>query len=81
MNPEGQAESSDAAGSRSVETPPALLAMMEEHRTAEREADQARRSLPTALVDNIAMRSRSLGIKLSMRDGGQIMELIAPIPR
>ena len=81
VNPEGQAESSDAAASRSVETPPALLAMMEEHRTAEREADQARRSLPPALVDNIAMRSRSLGVKLSMRNEGQIMELIAPIPR
>ena len=81
VNPEGQAEASDAAASRSVETPPALLAMMEEHRSAERAADLAQRSLPATLVDTIDQRSRALGVKLTMRNDGQIMELVAPVPR
>lgn len=81
VNQEGQAQSSDAAASRSVETPPALLAMMEEHRSAEREADRAQRALPPALVDTIEQRSVALGVKLTMRDDGQVMELVAPIPR
>ena len=46
INAEGQAESSEAAAARSVETPPALLAMMEEKRSADREADRASRALP-----------------------------------
>jgi two-component system sensor histidine kinase DegS len=81
VNPEGQAEASDAASSRSVETPPALLAMMEEHRSAEREAGLAQRALPPALVDAIDQRARALGLTLTMRDDGQVMELIAPIRR
>jgi hypothetical protein len=81
VNPEGQAESSDAAASRGVETPPALLAMMEEHRSAERDADLALRSLSAAVVETIDQRSRALGVRLTMRDDGQVMELVAPIPR
>ena len=81
VNPEGQAEASDAASSRSVETPPALLAMMEEHRSAEREAGLAQRALPPALVDAIGQRARALGLTLTMRDDGQVMELTAPLGR
>ena len=81
VSPEGEAESSDAAAARGVDTPPALLAMMEEHRTAEREADMAQRSLPPAVVDTIGQRSRAIGLRMTMRSDGQIMELIAPVSR
>ncbi len=77
VDPEGQVE----ASSRSVETPPALLAMMEEHRSAEHEAGLAQRALPAALVDVIGQRARALGLNMTMRDDGQIMELVAPIRR
>ncbi|MEX1334483.1 MAG: histidine kinase [Candidatus Limnocylindrales bacterium] len=81
ISPDGEVEPGGTAASRSVETPPALLAMMEEHRSAEREADLATRALPAALVDTIDRRSRALGVKLSMRDEGQVVELVAPIAR
>ena len=81
INPEGQSESSDMAASRSVETPPALLAMMEEKRTAERQADLASRSLPAERVEEIQNRARAMGMTLTMRDDGQVMELVAPIRR
>ena len=81
VNPEGQVEASGGASSGSVETPPALLAMMEEHRSAEREAGLAQRALPAALVDVIGQRARALGLNMTMRDDGQIMELVAPIRR
>jgi two-component system sensor histidine kinase DegS len=79
VNPEGQAESSDAASARSVETPPALLAMMEEKRSEEREADRASRALAPERVAEISNRARALGLKLTMRDEGQVMELVSPI--
>jgi two-component system, NarL family, sensor histidine kinase DegS len=78
---EGQSESSAAAASRSVDTPPALLAMMEEKRSAERAADRASRSLAPERVIEIGTRARALGLKLNLRDDGQVMELIAPISR
>ena len=81
FNPEGQAEASELAASRSVETPPALLAMMEEKRSAEREADRASRSLQPDKVTEIGNRASALGMTLTMRDGGQVMELVAPISR
>jgi len=81
VNTEGQTEASDAAASRSAETPPALLAMMEETRTEEREADRAMRSLPRERMEPIALRARALGLTLTMRDEGQVMELVAPISR
>jgi hypothetical protein len=55
--------------------------MMEEHRSAEREAGLAQRALPPALVDAIGQRARALGLTLTMRDDGQVMELIAPLGR
>jgi two-component system sensor histidine kinase DegS len=78
---EGQSESSEAATARSAETPPALLAMMEEKRSAEREADRASRSLPPDKVAQISIRARALGLTLTMRDEGQVMELVAPVSR
>jgi two-component system sensor histidine kinase DegS len=80
-NLEGQSESSEQAASRGVETPPALLAMMEEKRSADREADLATRSLPAELIAEIGNRASALGLKLTMRDDGQVMELVAPIRR
>jgi two-component system, NarL family, sensor histidine kinase DegS len=79
-SPAGEAESSHAAGARS-ETPPALLAMMEENLSAGREADRAQRSLPAAVVEGIDHRARALGLRLTMRDEGQVMELVAPVSR
>ncbi len=81
VNPEGQAETSDAAAARSVETPPALLAMMEEMRSADREVEIAARSLPPERVHEIEGRARALGLQLTMRDDGQVLELVAPIRR
>ena len=81
VNPEGQTEASDMAASRSVETPPALLAMMEEKRSAEREAEAASRSLSPERISQIEHRARALGMTLTMRDDGQVMELIAPVSR
>jgi hypothetical protein len=81
INPEGQTEASDMAASRTVETPPALLAMMEEKRSAERAADRAARSLPAEMVRAIEVRARALGLTLTMRDDGQVMELVAPVRR
>jgi two-component system sensor histidine kinase DegS len=81
INPEGQSESSEAAAARSIETPPALLAMMEEMRSEEREADRASRSLAPDRVSEIGDRARALGMTLTMRDDGQVMELVAPARR
>lgn len=81
LGPEGQSESSAAANSRSVDTPPALLAMMEEKRSAEREADKASRALASERVSLIGTRARALGMRLTMRDDGQAMELVAPLSR
>jgi two-component system sensor histidine kinase DegS len=81
VSPEGQSQASAAAASRSAETPPALLAMMEEKFSAEREAHRASRSLAPERVDEINTRARALGMKLTMRDDGQVMELVAPLIR
>lgn len=81
VNPEGQSESSHQAASRSVETPPALLAMMEEKRSADREANLAMRALSPKTVSEIGDRARALGMTLTMRDEGQVMELVAPVSR
>lgn len=81
MSSEGESESSASAASRSVDTPPALLAMMEEKRTADREADRVLRSLSTERVAAISHRARALGMTLTMRDQGQAMELVAPVRR
>ena len=52
--------------------------MMEEKRSAEREADRAARSLTPEMVSEIESRARALGMTLTMRDEGQVMELVAP---
>ncbi len=78
---EGQVEASDYAASRSVETPPALLAMMEEKRSAERDADRALRSLPPEMLKGIEGRARAMGLQMSVRDEGQVLELVARIRR
>jgi two-component system sensor histidine kinase DegS len=81
ISAEGQAESSAAASARSVDTPPALLAMMEEKRSEDREADLALRALDPDRVSEISNRARALGLRLTMRDEGQVMELVAPLSR
>ncbi len=81
VSAEGQSESSAAAAARTVDTPPALLAMMEEKRSAERAANVASRSLTPERVNGISTRARALGMKLTMRDDGQAMELVAPLTR
>jgi len=81
VSAEGQAEAGDLAASRSVETPPALLAMMEEKRSAEREADRASRSLPPELLKGIEGRARAMGLQMAVRDEGQVLELTARIQR
>ncbi len=81
VSPEGQSESSAAAASRSADTPPALLAMMEEMRSEEREADRALRALAPEWVAGIDHRAKALDMTLTMRDEGQLMELIAPVKR
>ena len=81
VNLEGQTESSEAATARSVDTPPALLAMMQEKRSADQAADRATRALPPDRVNEIGNRAQALGLTLTMRGEGQIMELVAPIKR
>jgi hypothetical protein len=65
--------------SRPGETPPVLLAMMEEKRSQDHHAQMASRSLPPERVAEISNRARALGMTLTMRDEGQVMELVAPI--
>jgi two-component system sensor histidine kinase DegS len=78
---EGEAGSSPAATSPPDDTPPALLAMMEEMRSEEREADRVSRALAPGRIAGIDHRAKALGLKLTMRDEGQVMELIAPVTR
>jgi two-component system sensor histidine kinase DegS len=81
ISAEGQSQASAAAAARDVDTPPALLAMMEEKRSEEREADRAQRALPPDRIAEISNRAQALGLKLAMRDEGQVMELVAPRTR
>ncbi len=76
--PDGGAEATSATGSRATETPPALLAMMEENRSLDREARTLSRSLPADRVAEIALRARALGLVLAIRDDGQTLEIVAP---
>jgi hypothetical protein len=78
---DGGSEATSATGSRSSETPPVLLAMMEEKRSQDREARTAARSLSADRVAEIAVRARALGLALTLRDEGQTLELVAPRPR
>jgi hypothetical protein len=76
---EGGRETEATADSRSSETPPVLLAMMEEKRSQDREARTAARSLPPERVADIEQRARALGLGLTIRDDGQTIELVAPV--
>ena len=67
--------------SRPGETPPVLLAMMEEKRSQEHDAQVASRSLSGERIAEISNRARALGMTLTMRDDGQLMELVVPIAR
>jgi two-component system sensor histidine kinase DegS len=67
-----------AAGSRSTDMPPMLLAMMEEMRSQDREARTAARSLPPERVAEMAGRARALGLAFHVRDEGQTIELVVP---
>jgi two-component system sensor histidine kinase DegS len=71
-------EAPEPSGSRSLEMPPMLLAMMEETRSQEREARTAARSLPPERLAEIAGRARALGLTFTVRDEGQAIELVAP---
>jgi two-component system sensor histidine kinase DegS len=77
----GGVEASATADSRSSETPPVLLAMMEENRTQDREARTAARSLPPERIADIDHRARALGLAFAVRDEGQTIELVAPMRR
>ena len=78
VRPDGGSEATSATGSRTTETPPVLLAMMEENRSQDREARTLTRSLPADRVTEIGMRARALGLALTIRDDGQTLELVAP---
>ena len=77
----GRARQKGGSLPRPGETPAYLLAMMEERGSAEREALTASRSLAAERVEVIQKRADALGMKLTMRDGGQAMEIAAAIPR
>jgi hypothetical protein len=78
---EGESGAGDAADSRALETPPVLLAMMEEKRSQDREARTAARSLPPERLSEMTTRARALGLSFTVRDEGQAVELVAPVPR
>ena len=72
---EAKGDPEDTSTARAGETPPFLLAMMEEKRSADADALAASRSLPQERVDAIAKRALALGLTLTMRNGGRTMEL------
>jgi two-component system sensor histidine kinase DegS len=78
---EATGDPEETSTSRAGETPPFLLAMMEEKRSADADALATARSLPQERVDAIAERALALGLTLTVRNGGRTMELAAPIPR
>jgi two-component system sensor histidine kinase DegS len=67
------------SGARLGDTPPALLAMMEEKRASEREARLASRSLAPERLAEIAQRARAVGMTVTLREDGQVLELVLPI--
>jgi two-component system sensor histidine kinase DegS len=78
VRPDGGSEATATADSRSSETPPVLLAMMEENRSQDRETRTAARSLSPERIAEIEYRARALGMTLAIRDDGQTLELAAP---
>jgi two-component system sensor histidine kinase DegS len=81
QRPEGGSEPRVHADSGSSETPPVLLAMMEEKRSQDREARTAAHSLPPDRIAEIDRRARALGLAFTVRDDGQTIELVAPVRR
>jgi two-component system sensor histidine kinase DegS len=81
VRPEDDSDDLATPASRPGETPPVLLAMMEEKKSQDRDAVAASRSLSAERVKEISNRARALGMTLTMRDEGQVMELVAPIVR
>jgi two-component system sensor histidine kinase DegS len=75
---DGESAATSALDTRTSETPPVLLAMMEEARSQDREARTAARSLPAERIADIGMRARALGLRLTIRDEGQTLELLVP---
>jgi two-component system, NarL family, sensor histidine kinase DegS len=65
---------------RAAETPPALAAMIAEVRDAEHQALSASRSLPPEHVLEIADRASALGVRVAVRNHGETLEMVAPIP-
>jgi two-component system sensor histidine kinase DegS len=72
-----------ASGSpgRPGDTPAYLLAMMEEKRSEEREALTVARSLAPARLADMQSRASAMGIRMNVRDEGQVIEFTAPISR
>jgi hypothetical protein len=81
QRPGGGSEAHATADSASSETPPVLLAMMEEKRSQDREARAVARSLPPERIAEIDGRARALGLAFTVRDDGQTIELVAPVRR
>jgi two-component system sensor histidine kinase DegS len=74
-----EADATPISGTRLGETPPALLAMMEEMRASERVARLASRSLAPERLAEIAQRARAVGMTVTLREDGQVLELVLPI--
>ena len=72
---------SSPAAEDAADTPPALLAMMAEKRSEQREADMRSKALPADKFEPISIRASALGMRLTMREDGQVMELVAPLHR
>jgi two-component system sensor histidine kinase DegS len=72
---------SSPAAEEAADTPPALLAMMAEKRSEQREADMRSRALPADKFEPISIRASALGMRLTMHEDGQVMELVAPLHR
>ena len=68
-----------SGATRLGETPPALLAMMEEKRATERVARVASRTLGPERLAEIAQRARAVGMTVTLREEGQVLELVLPI--
>jgi two-component system, NarL family, sensor histidine kinase DegS len=79
--PRATEAAADASQGSQADTPPALLAMMEEKRTADRAANLKSRALAPERIEPIRLRASALGLKLTMRSDGQVMELLAPVHR
>jgi hypothetical protein len=55
--------------------------MMEELRSEERQAQVAARSLAPERIAEMEQRASALGMTLTLRDEGQVLELAVPIAR